>query len=119
MPTNINAGSVRTAAAIEIYSDYEQLTALAPTQSTTKSQEMPWGYYKLWVYSDQDIYYTWALTAAATDAIDTAKDLVIPARTLVVINVPWGKIYKPENNSLYFQCRSVDNVTADVRVARG
>ena len=115
--TNLNRGNVRESAAIDVHSGYEQLTALAPTSSLTKTQEIPFGYYKLHVQSDQDIYYTWALST--TDAIDTAKDLYIPSGVLVVLNVPWGMINKPAGKSLYFHCRSVLSVTANVRIARG
>lgn len=122
--TNINFQAVRENANIDVAFGFEQLTPLAPTQSTSKSQEFPWPCTKIWIYSNYEIYWTWALTEAATDAIDTVKSMKLPANTLIQMNVAWGKTLEKgkgqtNESSLYFQCRTVSNNTASVRIVRG
>ena len=124
--TNLDFQGVRENANANFAFGFEELTALAPTQATTKSAECAFPVSKIFVYSDYELYWTWALTAAATDAIDTSNSLKLPANTLIQMNVPWGKLLEKHigggrqaGDSLYFQCRTVSNNTASVRIVRG
>ena len=95
---------------------FEELTALEPTQSTTKNAECPFPVSKIFIYSDYELYWTWGLST--TDVINTSNSLKLPANTLIQMNVPWGKLLekhagggRQSGDSIYFQCR--------VRVSRG
>jgi len=122
--SNLNLARVNEVANSNFAFGFEQLTALAPTQLATKSQAIPYPVTKLFIYSDYEIYWSWSLTAAATDVINTTNSMKLPAKTLVQMNVPWGKLLEKYEagghaDSIYFQVRTVSNNTASVRLARG
>ena len=122
--TNLDFQGVRENANADFAFGFEELTALAPTQSTTKSIECKFPVSKVFIYSNYELYFTWGLKAA--DVINTGNSLKLPANTLLQMNVPWGKLLekhvgggRSSGDSLYFQCRTVSNNTAAVRIVRG
>lgn len=125
--TNLDFQGIRENANADFAFGFEELTALAPTQATTKSAELPFPCSKIFIYSDYELYWTWGLVVATTtDSIDTSNSLKLPANTLIQMNVPWGKLLesypdggRQPGKSLFFQCRTVSNNTASVRVVRG
>ncbi len=117
--TKVNFQGVRENSNVQVAFDYEELTALAPTDAVTKSVALPWPYTKLWIFSDNELYWTWALTDADTDAIDTDNSQKLPAGVPIQMDVPWGRALHGRADTIYWQCRRVSSGTADVRVSRG
>jgi len=115
--TNVQFQGVRENLNLMTAFSYEEVAALAPTDSATKSVTLAWPYTKIWLFSDSELYYTWAVNSA--DAIDTSNSMKLPAGVPIQLDVPWGKSSDGRAGTLYFQVRRVAAGTADVRVAKG
>lgn len=114
----LNGFSEKEAASARFLQEYTEETVLAPTATTYKKIDVTWGTFRIWVYTDSEIYWTWSLTS--TDVISSSNSQILPARTGKPFDVPWGKVSAPrKHRTIYFQVKRVLTGTGNVRVSVG